>query len=34
MHYNGFAVIGKYGGYAGEPFRADSRRQVIVCRKD
>lgn len=33
LHYNGFAVIGKYGGYAREPFQADSRKQVVICRK-
>lgn len=33
LHYNGFKVIGKYGGYKGEPFKSDSRKQVVICRK-
>lgn len=33
LHYNSFVLIGKYGGYAREPFLPDSRRQVVVCRK-
>lgn len=31
LHYNGFRIVQKYGGFRGEPFDRDSPRQVFVC---
>jgi SAM-dependent methyltransferase len=32
LHYNGFAIEHKYGGFDQRPFGAQSTQQVIVCR--
>ncbi|MDD2804991.1 MAG: class I SAM-dependent methyltransferase [Elusimicrobiales bacterium] len=32
LHYNGFRVAARYGGFKREPFDAGSTRQVLVCR--
>ena len=31
LHYNGFKVLKRYGGFKNEPFDGDSPRQVLVC---
>ena len=31
LHYNGFSVEGREGGFGGEPFYSDSDSQVCRC---
>lgn len=31
VHYNGFKVVKRYGGFKNEPFDGESSRQVLVC---
>jgi len=31
LHYNGFQIEDKYGGYEEAPFGDSSRKQIIVC---
>lgn len=31
LHYNGFRVVSRRGGFRNEPFGQDSPRQVLVC---
>ncbi|MFV9509727.1 hypothetical protein [Tepidibacillus sp. LV47] len=31
LKYNGFKIEEKYGDYFGNPFTADSKKQLIVC---
>jgi hypothetical protein len=31
LHYNGFRVVRRYGGFRGEPPTAESESQVLVC---
>jgi SAM-dependent methyltransferase len=33
VEYNGFKIEEKYGDYDGSPFRGDSPKQIVVCRK-
>ena len=32
LHYNGLAVLERYGGYDSSPLTADSQIMVYVCR--
>ena len=31
LHYNGFVVEAREGGFVGEPFEGDSQSQVCRC---
>jgi hypothetical protein len=31
--YNGFEIENKYGNYDESPFRGDSPKQIVICRK-
>ena len=33
LKYNGLPVDAKYGDYDGSPFRSDSPKQLVVCRR-
>lgn len=33
MKYNGFEIENKYGDYDESPFRGDSPKQIVICRK-
>lgn len=33
LHYSGFEISGKYGGYDKEPFSTTSSKQIILARK-
>ena len=34
LHYNGFKTLRKYGDFDRSPFKADSPKQILICRKD
>ena len=33
LHYNGFQIEQKYGGYEGGAFASSSNKQIVVCRR-
>jgi hypothetical protein len=32
LYYNGFDLVERFGGYAGEQFVSGSGKQILVCR--